>query len=170
LPKTFDKVVRADIRLSRRDLKPVDDWLSARNTQWIIGEVVDVYASREYFASMLTLNAKTGLVHKRETTVQGDPVTILTYVGATFATNAMRAPRVQIGSEAHGLSISARKVLRVRMAKTRDPARPVQLRVVARGKAVHGTHEKVLRRGDALELGGVLRRSRGRWYWIPVSR
>ncbi len=170
LPRTFDKVVRADVRLSARDLRPVDAWLGKRNTQWILGDVVDVYASREYFASVLTLNAKTGLVHTRETTVGGDPVTILTYVGAKFATNAMRAPRVQIGTGAHGLSVSARKVLRVRMAKTRDPARPVQLRVVARGQAVHGTHEQVLRRGEGLEVGGVLRRSGGRWYWVPIVR
>lgn len=172
LPKRFDRVVSSKVKLTGRDLRPVDAWLGVRNTQWIIGEVVDVYASKEYFASTLTINAKTGLVHKQEATVRGDAVTTLTYVGEKHATSAMRAPRIYLGKDktGRGLTVSARKVLRIRMAKTRDPARPVQLRIVARGKAVHGTKESILRRGDALELGGVLRRSSGRWYWIPVSR
>lgn len=176
LPTKFDRVRGKNVRLRERDMQPVDAWLSARNSQWIIGETVDVYASKEYFASMLTFNAKPGLVQKRESVHQGDSVITLTYIGARYATNAMRAPRVFIGKDkgkgksGRGLSVSARKVLRIRMAKTRDPSRPVQLRIVARGTASHGRHEEVLRRGDQLELGGALRRSQGRWYWIPVQR
>ncbi len=175
-PVRFDKVRGKNVRLSERDMRPVDTWLKARDSQWIVGETADVYASREYFASMLTFNAKPGLVQKRESVHQGDTVITLTYVGSAHATNAMRAPRVQIGGEQQngvlrgGISVSARKMLRIRMAKTRDPSRPVQLRVVARGKAVHGHDQEVLRREQQLEIGGALRRTQGRWVWIPVQR
>ena len=172
MPVKFDTVRGKNVRLSESDMRPVDTWLSARNTQWIIGETVDVYASKEYFASMLTFNAKPGLVQKQESVHQGDSVITLTYIGKSYATNAMRAPRVFVGKDQNGrgLSVSARKILRIRMAKTRDPSRPVQLRIVARGKAVLGRVEEVLRRGEQLELGGALRRSAGRWLWVPVQR
>jgi len=178
LPARFDTMSGKNVRLAPQDLEPIDDWLGVRNTQWIIGDTVDVYASKEYFASMLTLNAKTGLVQRQETEYQGDTIITLTYVGAAHAMNAMRAPRAFIGKEEGdfrnprlgGFTISARKVLRLRMAKTRDPSRPVQLRVLARGQAVHGRHEEVERRADQIEIGGALRHAQGRWWWVPVER
>ncbi|MDJ0523063.1 MAG: hypothetical protein QNJ90_13420 [Planctomycetota bacterium] len=177
-PTKFDVVRDKNVRLTPRALGPVDRWL--KQPQWIIGETVDVYASREYFASMLTFNVRPGLVQKRETEFQGDTIITLTYVGASYATNAMRAPRVHIGGEQQrpdargrpstGVTVTARKAIRIRMAKTKDPSRPVQLRIVARGKAVHGKQDDVLRRGEQLEVSGALRRSNGIWWWIPVQR
>jgi hypothetical protein len=133
---------------------------------------------------MLTLNSKTGIVQTHEAEYQGDTVTTLTYIGPTYATSAMRAPRAFIGKDdgrgldagtggnprIGGLTLSARKVLRLRMAKTRDPSRPVQLRIVAHGKAVHGRHETAERRADQIEIGGALRHAQGRWWWVPVER
>ena len=75
--------------------------------------------------------------------------------------------RVQVGP---GLTVTARKGLRVRMAKSRDPRYPVQLRIVANGKAAHGKGDDTLRRDDMVELGGTLGYAKDHWLWRAYSR
>jgi hypothetical protein len=151
-----------EVQLTDADLAQVDRWLKPSNSQWILGDTVDVYASREYFSQVLTMNAKVGVVHRKDSKVDGDELVTMTYIGPPGSASVLSNPRVLVGT---GLTITARKTLRVRMAKTRNSKVPVQLRVVARGKASRGRKEKVLERGAQLELGGALRRNQGRWRW-----
>jgi hypothetical protein len=69
-----------------------------------------------------------------------------------------------------GLTVSARRTLRVRLVKTTDPDHPVRLRVTARGEAARGSRDKVLERAPQLVLGGDLRRRGGAYAWNPVLR
>lgn len=151
-----------EVQLTDADLAQVDRWLKPSNSQWILGDTVDVYASREYFSQVLTMNAKVGIVHRKDSKIDGDELVTMTYIGPPGSASVMSNPRVLVGT---GLTITARKTLRVRMAKTRSSTVPVQLRVVARGKASRGHKEQVLERGAQLELGGALRRNQGRWVW-----
>lgn len=155
------------VDLRKEDLGGVDHWLSARNAQWVLGDVVDVYASKEYFSTMLTLNAKVGTVQRQDRKVGEDHLVTMRFLGHKGAASAMTNPRAQIGP---GLTVTARRILRVRMAKTRDPRYPVQLRVVASGKAAHGKGDDTLRRDDMIELGGTLGYARDHWLWRAYSR
>ncbi len=153
------------VNLSPRDLAPVDSFLHARNNQWILGDYAEVYASREYFATALTINTRVGLIQRHDRDELGDKIITLTYVGHPEAASAMANPRILIGT---GLTVTARKRLVVRMVKTKDSRRPVYLRVLARGTASRGKGEKVLQRGDNLQLGGALMFRQGRWTWFPM--
>jgi hypothetical protein len=153
------------VQLSDQDLAPVDAFISTRNSQWILGDQVDVYASKEYFSQALTMNAKIGLVHRRDEKIDGDEIATLTFIGHESQRSAMSNPRVLIGT---GLTVSARKVLRVRMARTVNTNVPVQLRIVATGNASRGQKEEVLQRGPQLQMGGSIRNIQGRWTWRPI--
>jgi hypothetical protein len=158
---------RGQVKLRPADLGGVDRWLSAKNSQWILGDVVDVYASKEYFATMLTLNATVGMVQRKDQDVGGDHLVTMRFLGHAGSSSAMTNPRVQIGI---GLMVSARKVLRVRMAKTQNAMRPAQLRIVANGSAAQGRGDDTLRRADYIELGGTLGYRTDRWVWAPYSK
>lgn len=158
---------RGAVNLRKEDLGGVDHWLSARNAQWVLGDVVDVYASKEYFSTMLTLNAKVGTVQRQDRKVGDDHLVVMRFLGTKGSASAMTNPRVQIGP---GLTVTARTVLRVRMAKTRDARYPVQLRVVATGDAAHGRGDDTLRRDDMIELGGTLGYQTDHWLWRAYSR
>ena len=150
------------VDLTDQDLAPVDEYLRARNSKWILADHVDVYASKEYFSQVLTMNAKIGLVHRKDETVGEDEIATLTFIGHETQRSAMSNPRVMIGT---GLTVSARKVLRVRMARTVNTNVPVQLRIVATGDASRGRKDEVLERAPQLQMGGTLRKANGQWVW-----
>jgi hypothetical protein len=153
------------VKLGPGDLAPVDAFISERNEQWVLGETVDVYASKEYFAPVLTLNAKWGHVGREERDVPGGTVITLKYLMHRAGASAMTNPRVLIGK---GLTISARQRLTVHLMKTTDASQPVYLRVLARGKAVRGRKQDVVQRAPNIQLGGTLRARGGRWVWMPM--
>jgi hypothetical protein len=155
---------RGAVHLRPADLAGVRAWIDASNRQWILGRDVDVYASKEFFSQVLTVNATYATVRRDERRVGDDLLVTLTYVGLPSLASAMTNPRVLIGT---GLTISAAKTLRLRLAKTSDPRRPVQLRIVAHGKAAWGRAQTVEQRADQLELGGVLAHDGRRWVWTP---
>ena len=68
-----------------------------------------------------------------------------------------------------GITVSARKVLNVRLFRTTDAATPVQLRITATGEASRGKRSVVEQRGPALQLGGTLRRGAAGWAWLPIG-
>lgn len=154
------------VSLTPRDLAPVDAYLHARNSQWILGDYVEIHASREYFATALTVNARVGVVQRRDQEVGGDSVITLTYVGHPQAASAMANPRVLLGT---GITVTARKRLTIRMVKTRDSRRPVYLRVMARGNATRGRREEVAARGDSLQIGGSLQLCNCCYSWFPIK-
>ena len=161
----------AQVNLTDRDLEPVDAYLRAgqdqSNSQWILGDTVDIYASKEYFSQALTVNAKIGLVHRKDEKVGDDGIVTLTFIGHPSQASTMANPRVMIGT---GVTVSARKTLRLRMAKTTNADVPVQLRVVAQGNASRGHKEAITARGQQLEIGGSLRKTNGAWVWKQIGR
>jgi len=161
----------AQVNLTDRDLEAVDAYLRAgedqRNSQWILGDTVDIYASKEYFSQALTVNAKIGLVHRKDEKVGDDEIVTLTFIGHESQASAMANPRILIGT---GITVSARRSLRLRMARTTNANVPVQLRVVAQGNASRGRKEAILARGPQLELGGSLRKTNGAWIWNEIGR
>ena len=69
------------VSLTDQDLAPVDAYIGVRNAQWILGDDVEVIASREYFGQNLTIARATGLVERRDVSVDGETTVTLTYVG-----------------------------------------------------------------------------------------
>lgn len=158
---------RSDVvNLSDADLQPVDRYLHASNRQWILGDTVDIYASKEYFSGMLTMNAKIGLVHRQDSRAGDDDLSVLTFIGDKSQASAMVNPRALVGT---AITVTARKTLRVRMAKTTDASRPVQLRIVAQGNASRGVKEDITGRGPQLEIGGLLVKENGNWVWKEIG-
>lgn len=157
----------AQVELAGEDLAPVDALVHHSNAQWILGDEVEVIASREYFSPILTANAMPGHVRRDNETVGNEIQVRLTYVGVPGAASAMTNPRVLIGT---GLTVSARHTILVRLVSTTDPSVPVRLRIVARGEASRGRGEVVDQRAAELVLGGVMRRGEACDYrWIPIG-
>ena len=150
--------------VSDRDLAPLDAFISARNAQWIMGDEVEVVASREYFAQVLSVNSAVGLIQRTDT-VRADRTTVtLVYLGQEGSVTVTTSPRIMIGT---GLTINARRKLVLHLVKTSDGNVPVRLSVSARGDAVRGRKEEVFQRGPMLGLGGELRRQGSGWAWVP---
>jgi hypothetical protein len=154
------------VSLSAADLAPVDAYVHSRNSQWLVGDDVEVIASREYFATALTMNAPVARVKREDQMTPEGPVVTMTYLGSKGTSSIMTNPRVLIGT---GLTVSARHQMRVYLRKTRDPSVPVVLRVTATGDAARGSHAQVLERAPVLSLGGTLRRRGGGYVWEPIQ-
>lgn len=152
--------------LSDRDLAPVDAFLHWKNAQWILGDEVEVVASREYFAQNLTVNETLGTVRRRETTRADETVVELTYLGAPGTAGITTSPRILIGT---GLTITARRKMVLRLVKTTSPVVPLSLRITAKGNASRGRGDEVWIREPVLNLGGQIRRQQNRWIWYPIG-
>jgi hypothetical protein len=155
----------SEVRLTDRDLAPVDAWLDhERNAQWVLGDDVEVVASREYFGQALTVYCNVGKVERRDIERPDATIVELVYGAPSWSAGVTNSPRVLVGT---GLNVSARRRLVVRLVKTRDPAVPVSLAVFARGSARRGRGEEVLERSDQIVVGGDLRRGPAGWVWEP---
>lgn len=141
------------VDLEPHELAQVHDWLGRDRAQWILGDVVDVVVSKEFFSQVLTVNAYSGAVRREDRVAGDDALILLEYLGAEGSEHALVTPRIQIGP---GLAVTARRSLRLRLAKTEDASRPVRLRILATGGARRGRGETVTHRSDVLELRGDL--------------
>lgn len=159
-----------EVRLSPRDLQPVDAYISAgsqqKNTRWIVGDDVVVEASREYFGSAISISARQGAVTRTDEPHPDETLTTLTFTMGKYQAAVENNPRVTIGT---GITVSARRTLKVRLFRTRDADHPVQLRITSTGDASRGRHEVVEQRGDTLQIGGTLVRSAAGWAWTPIG-
>jgi hypothetical protein len=157
------------VSLTDADLAPVDAWLDhRRNSQWILGDEVEIVASREYFAAALTVSSTTsGIVQRTDDVTPNGTIVTLRFRGAKSQAGVMTSPRVQIGT---GLTVTARKLLRLHLLRTTDPATPVHVQVTARGEAARGVHEAVSERAETIAIGGTLRRRGGGYAWDVVGR
>jgi hypothetical protein len=144
--------------VSDADLAPMDEWIKRR--RWVIGDEVEIDASKEYFSQVVSVAARTGLVRQEVSEAGGVTTTVLTFVGRPEDLDVTAAPRVLVGL---GLTASARRRLVLRLHKTVNPDLPVRFRLVARGKASGGVGDKVLQRADELGAGATIRREGGRW-------
>jgi hypothetical protein len=158
------------VALSARDLEPVDRYVDAgadqRNTRWIVGDEVLVEASREYFAQIASISARPGAVLRTDEVKPDEHFTTLTFVMGHNQSAVENNPRVMIGS---GITVSARKVLKVRLFRTTDASTPVRLRITATGEASRGKKDVVEQRSPSLQMGGVLRRGPQGWAWQPLG-
>jgi len=158
-----------EVSLSDADLRGVDQYLASgpqgSNTRWILGDHVEIVASTEYFANVLSLNR--GHFVNRTTRIDGnDTVETLKFLGAANQRSAMTSPRAQIGT---GLTVTARSTLTVRLSHTRDPSVPVRMKITATGNASRGHKEEIQNRGPTLTMGGNLIRQGDRWVWMPIG-
>jgi hypothetical protein len=142
------------VSLTDADLVPVDSYVSRR--RWVIGDEVEVIASREYFVQALMVASSVGRVRREEATDANGATITLSFVGEPHEVDVTTAPRVMIGT---GLNVSARRRIVIRFLRTTDPAVPVRLQVTARGMASVGAGETVERRAEEIVVGGVLRRT-----------
>jgi hypothetical protein len=142
------------VSLTDADLAPVDAYVARR--RWLLGDEVEVVASREYFVQALMIASSVGRVRREEAQHENGSTVTLTFVGDPAEVDITTAPRVMIGT---GLNVSARKRIVIHFTKTTDPSMPVRLQVTARGAASTGAGETVERRADQIVLGGVLRRN-----------
>ncbi len=154
------------VNLSARDLASVDWYVDARNAQWILGDEVLVEASREYFGQILSITSRVGSVERTEDVQPDVTTTTLRFLMGANQAAVENNPRVMIGT---GLTISARRVLRLRLFKTMDSDTPVSLRVTASGSASRGRKDKVEQRAPTLQVGGQLRRAQAGWRWSPIG-
>jgi hypothetical protein len=152
------------VDLSPQDLAPVRQFIDRR--RFLLGDEVDVVASKEYFVqNLMVASALTGVTRVDRETPEGAIVT-LTYHGGAAQQSVANAPRVMIGQ---GIEILARSRLTVRFVRTRDPATPVKLTAVARGRASTGAGDVVERRADSISIGGMLRREAAGWKFLVLS-
>jgi hypothetical protein len=143
-------------------LAPVDAYIHHRNARWILGDDVEIVASREFFGQHLTVNAAVGMVRREDVTSADESRVILTFVGSRLHASIDRNPRVLIGT---GLTVTARQRLVVRLVRTVDANAPVTLDIVARGDASRGRPEEVVERGPELRMGGRITRRGRAWQW-----
>jgi hypothetical protein len=147
------------VSLTDADLAPVDAWV--RRRRWILGDDVTVVASREYFAPLLSITERIGIVARQDSIENGESVTVLTYAGPGDQIDVQTAPRVMIGT---GITVMARRRLVVRLAKTTQVAVPIRIDIRADGKASTGVGSDVVQRAAALTMSAGLRRSAGGRY------
>lgn len=153
------------VRLSAQDLAPVDAWVDARNAQWIVGDEVLVEASREYFGPIIAIASRVGSVERTDEVLPEVTTVTLRFMMNRSSLAVENNPRLQVGT---GVTVSARRVLRLRLLKAQDVQAPVSLRIVAQGEASHGRGSTVERRAPSLRLGGVLRRASAGWAWVEL--
>lgn len=151
----------AVVDLSAQDLAPVDAYIhhrkasGAANARWIVADRVEIVGSREYFGQNLTFTRASGLVERVDDVTNEESRVTLTYRGVEGSESVLTNPRVLLGT---GLTVSARRVLVVRLVKTRDANRPVYLRITATGLASRGHKDVVEQRAPQLTMGGELAR------------
>ncbi|HVG94495.1 MAG TPA: hypothetical protein VND21_08615, partial [Planctomycetota bacterium] len=112
----------------------MDAWI--RRRFWILGDDVEIVASKEYFIQNLSIAARIGLVQRRDEEGPDEAKSVLTYVGSPSALDVQTAPRVMIGT---GVTITARRTLTIRFVRTTNPDLPVRVRIAANGSASLGT-------------------------------
>jgi len=141
------------VALTDQDLAPMDAWI--RRRFWVLGDDVEIVASKEYFIQNLSIAARIGAVQRRDEEGPEEARSVLTYVGPPETLDVTSAPRVLIGT---GVTVTARRTLTIRFVRTTNPDLPVRVRIAANGKASLGSGDQVTRRESALVLGAQIRR------------
>jgi len=144
------------VSLSDKDLAPIDGYIKRRS--WILGDVVEVVASKEYFAQYISIVARIGLAKRVDSEDENGMTSVVTYLGTPEQLDVATAPRLLIGT---GITVSARQRLVLRFARTRNPDVPVRLRITAQGRARQGVGDQTLRREESIVIGAGLRRLPG---------
>lgn len=142
------------VELTDLDLAPMDGYI--RRRFWVLGDDVEIVASKEYFIQNLSITARTGFVRRADDEGADEARSVLTFLGRPEDVDYSNAPRVLIGT---GISVLARRTLTIRFVRTGNPDLPVRIRIAANGDARLGTGQQVTRRDASLVLGAQLRRA-----------
>lgn len=145
-----------EVSLTDKDLAPIDGYIKKRS--WILADVVEVVASKEYFVQYISIAARIGLVKRVDSEDANGMTSVITFLGSPEDLDVATAPRLLIGT---GITVSARQKLVLRFARTRNPDVPVRLRITAQGKARQGVGDQTLRREESIVMGVGLRRLPG---------
>ncbi|MBL9086980.1 MAG: hypothetical protein JNM10_07530 [Planctomycetia bacterium] len=144
------------ISLSNQDLAPMDGYI--RRRFWVLGDDVEIVASKEYFIQNLSISARIGFVRRDDKEGENEAVSTLTFLGKPGEVDFSNAPRVLVGT---GISVLARRTLTIRFTRTTSPDLPVRIRIAANGDARMGMGNQVSRRDPSIVLGAQLRRVGG---------
>lgn len=144
------------VSLTDQDLAPMDGYLKRRF--WVLGDVVEIVASKEYFIQNLSIAARIGFVKREDKDGETEARSVLTFLGRPEQLDFSNAPRVLIGT---GISVLARKTLTIRFVRTTGAELPVRIRIAADGDARLGTGSQVTRREPSLVVGAQLRWAQG---------
>ncbi len=163
----------AVVALSGRDLASVRQYFGRGendlSTRWVIGDNVDVIASKEFFEQLITVSRGPLVARTDRKLGRGDLLVTLRFLGQQGQASAETSPRLLIGT---GWSVLARKKLVLRFVETQNAAQPVRLQIRARGDAKQGHKQKIIKEAKNIVVGGdLVRRDRGRgWVWRPYER
>lgn len=145
-----------EVSLTNQDLAPMDAYIKRRF--WILGDDVEIVASKEYFIQNLSISARIGLVRREDSEGPEEARSVLTFVGRPEAVDISTAPRVMIGT---GITVTARHQIVIRFLRTKNADLPVRIRISANGKASVGSGDNVQRREPTIIVGAQLRRMGG---------
>ncbi|MFO0934047.1 MAG: hypothetical protein U1E39_15275 [Planctomycetota bacterium] len=144
------------ISLTNEELAPMDGYI--RRRFWVLGDDVEIVASKEYFIQNLSISARIGFVKRDDKEGENEAVSKLTFLGKPGEVDFSNAPRVLVGT---GISVLARRTLTIRFTRTTSPDLPVRIRIAANGDARMGMGNQVSRRDPSIVLGAQLRRVGG---------
>lgn len=144
------------ISLSDADLAPMDGYI--RRRFWVLGDDVEIVASKEYFIQNLSISARIGIVKREDKEGEDEATSVLTFLGRPGEVDFSNAPRVLVGT---GISVLARRTLTIRFVRTTSPELPVRIRIAANGDARMGMGNQVSRRDPSIVMGAQLRRVGG---------
>ena len=144
------------VSLTDQDLAPMDGYI--RRRFWILGDDVEIVASKEYFIQNLSIAARIGYVKREDKESENEGISILTFLGKPGEVDFSNAPRVLVGT---GISVLARRSLTIRFTRTTSADLPVRIRIAANGDARMGMGSQVSRRDASIVLGAQLRRVSG---------
>ena len=140
------------ISVSNEDLAPMDGYI--RRRFWVLGDDVEIVASKEYFIQNLSISARIGYVRRDDKEGENEAVSKLTFLGKPGEVDFSNAPRVLVGT---GISVLARRTLTIRFTRTTSADVPVRIRIAANGDARMGMGNQVSRRDPSIVLGAQLR-------------
>ena len=89
-----------------------------RRRFWVLGDDVEIVASKEYFIQNLSITARTGFVRRKDDEGVDEARSVLTFLGRPEDVDYSNAPRVLIGT---GISVLARRTLTLRFVRTANP-------------------------------------------------
>jgi len=144
------------ISLTDAELAPMDGYI--RRRFWVLGDDVEIVASKEYFIQNLSISARIGIVKREDKEGANEATSVLTFLGRPGEVDFSNAPRVLVGT---GISVLARRTLTIRFVRTTSPELPVRIRIAANGDARLGMGDQVSRRDPSIVLGAQLRRVGG---------
>jgi len=144
------------ISLTDAELAPMDGYI--RRRFWVLGDDVEIVASKEYFIQNLSISARIGIVKREDKEGANEATSVLTFLGRPGEVDFSNAPRVLVGT---GISVLARRTLTIRFVRTTSQELPVRIRIAANGDARLGMGDQVSRRDPSIVLGAQLRRVGG---------